>query len=322
MPELIDILLGGVLPFAISFTILAITARKRPERSAWLDALVVGVSFLAGYLGLVYLGRVNTPQLKPIAAEDWLPHIAVTAIVISLIAGITVRSWPAWLLRIPFVVAAVWLALHTFITYDWSVSQAILYVAAISIGALVLWGTNRLAETKTSGSLTTILATVTAFAVTHACLFGASAKLAQIGGALTAAVAGMVVVSLFKRRADPTNSTNSDPTPPNRPTPPKRTSYHPATVAFPVSAALLLSATAYANLPAYAAITLLAVPTIPLFFTCNNCSEWLKRKPVAATTVVILICLAIITAVLLPSALGFIEDMQQMQNTGYENYGY
>ncbi len=183
MPPLQAIGLGVLLPAVVAAVIL-LPLRLRPglgDRVArLLGGLAIALGFFAGYVGLGFA------PLKPDDAWNWLPWLGVGAALITLLDR---PGWVALLVRLAAAVLAAWLLMPA-----WEPATLRRTDVGLLLGFVVflLWATDRQRPDHPS-RLAAVTLTLTAAAGTAVIFLGGSAKLAQLGGALTAALAAAAV---------------------------------------------------------------------------------------------------------------------------------
>jgi hypothetical protein len=175
----------GVLLPAVVAAVVLLPLRLRSglgDRAArLLGGLAIALGFLAGYIGLGFA------PLKPEDAWNWLPWLGVGA----ALAGLADRPWwLAELVRLAGAALAAWLLVPGWESADlWRLDARVL----LGLMVFLVWTTDRPLPDSTN-RLWLLLLTLAAATGAVVLLFGGSAKLAQVGGVLTATLAAATLV--------------------------------------------------------------------------------------------------------------------------------
>lgn len=195
-----------VTALAISFVVadVALLAAWRPWRryapvagGYWGGAIALGASYAVGHVWL----HSRWPPFPPAERKDWLVYLALAATGLGLLDSLLMRpAWSRWGKRAILAGAAVWLLLRTkFANPEDAWAQHPLEGAAclacLAAAMLALWGNlEALAERLPGATMPLVLLQV---AVGTAGILGLyhSLSLAQLAGAVAAALGASVLVA-------------------------------------------------------------------------------------------------------------------------------
>ncbi len=195
-----QIVLPGIVYPALVAGLLAIADpallqgdRRRPSRTG---ALALAGGYLTAHVGLS-----GWPTLPPAETSEWLFWLVLGTAVLSTLLGLRDPDGRAvWIAWVPLVAVLLWTLTRPLVRYRWSVPQSAAWLVVIAISVLVLgWTLHRLArQAPAVVSPVVLLALFTTVAATLG--LGASARLGQLAGALTASVAAGLVARAVLRR--------------------------------------------------------------------------------------------------------------------------
>jgi hypothetical protein len=187
-------LIFGVLVPAVVAAAFLLPLRLRAglgDRTArLLGGLAVSLGFLAAYAGLGFA------PLKPDDAWNWLPWLGLGAAVLGLVDR---PGWLAAVVRLAGAAVAAWLLVPV-----WEANAAWRLDARVLLGLVIFlaWTADRRmpdAPGRVWPVLLAVIAAVSAVLLEH----GGSGKLAQLAGALAAALAAAAVVPPFNGTPPP-----------------------------------------------------------------------------------------------------------------------
>jgi hypothetical protein len=269
-----DLLFGVGLPAIIVAIVLVIAWRpwrsqRTPAGGEWGGPLALGAGFAAGYLAL--FGR---PPFPPIDSTDWLFFLAVLLAVSGVIDGLwRLPGWLRCVVGLAVAALTVTSLLSPLVRNTWGPAEGAAWLAALAAIVWLVWSSlDALAGRDGNDSLVLQLVAVSGMASLVLMLSG-SLKLAQLGGAQTAALGASLLVSLVSR---------------------SRGFARGAIPVFVVlSSGLMISGHFFASLTAANALLLGAAPLlcwIDQIPTVHNLRRW--QRVVVRTIAVLIPCLA------------------------------
>ena len=186
------LLLGAGLPFLVSLAVLALTRRRRTasgKSPSWAGALAVGGGYLAGQVALL-----GWPPVPPLERVDWLWYLAAAAVAVGTLEALLPSwDWLRWGLRAPLG-GAVLLLLLLPLLKTWGRGEMVAWLAGLGAAGLVFWAALDSLARRGPGT-GPLLLVVLALGSTLVLLWSGSALFAQLGLALTASLAGSLVVA-------------------------------------------------------------------------------------------------------------------------------
>ena len=206
MIELADLIRGGVVPGIAAAAALAVVWRATGKAaSAWRTALFVG--YVAGHWTLdaqnSSLVAALAKSFRPTEARDWLPLLALLAMVPDALA--CVGKWgPAigWLLRCSLCIFIPWRLLYGSVHLPiplegleidwggWSTAEAAAWIGGIAGALLFAWLVSRSVDSQQDVLARSALSILVAFGAAITMAMSASLVYGQLFGVLTAALAG------------------------------------------------------------------------------------------------------------------------------------
>jgi hypothetical protein len=194
----LSILLSIALPTAIAIAVMAVAWRRRSETQdpVWVGALLFAVTHASAHVALV-----GWPPFPPIEATQWLLVLALGAGVTSAAASARRDVGRAqWSTRALFAFLLPWVLLRPLVAHSWSTPQSILTIVLLGWSMLLYsWGLEVSARNNRGVAFPLALA-VAAGGSAVVLLLSGSAFLAQLAGALAAALAATAGVALFRPR--------------------------------------------------------------------------------------------------------------------------
>lgn len=202
MPSLTDLFLSTLVPALVCGTLLALIWASRAsgvEQSLarrHLQALAVAAGFFAGYLAIVG-APVLPSENRRLAALDWLPWLAIAALLVSLVQATGAgRRVPAWIyIGVVCVLVPTLSFLGRFASgapwRDLVISAVLLFAA---------WRSTESLARRVLGPAVPIALLVVATGTSIATLLSHSAKIAQLDGALASSLGACMVVAIWNRR--------------------------------------------------------------------------------------------------------------------------
>lgn len=199
VPVTLDSLLRGVIgPALVASLILLLGWRpwsaRRPD-GRWSGSLALGLSFFAAHSLL--LARPPLPfGGRTLTAQEWLAWIALGGGVLFLFEPRTGRA--ALALRIALATALLASVLRAKVRNDWDRTEQELWQLGLCLGLILVWSSTELIARRARGaSVPCALLLADAFFAVVAGLTG-SVFLAQLGGALCAALGAACVLAWWR----------------------------------------------------------------------------------------------------------------------------
>lgn len=194
-----QLLWGVVLPALVAFAVLLAACklwrRPRGDPGAWPGALALGAGYVTGHLALF-----GWPGLAPQESWEWLLHVGAAATAAGmLVASARIPRRVGWGIAALVAIAAAWLLVP-----QWQESR-LAWTVALALTAIALWiALQTLADRISTVSLSLIVW----IAVSAAALVlerAATARFAQLAGALAASAGGCLLVAALGsgRKAGP-----------------------------------------------------------------------------------------------------------------------
>lgn len=215
MIDLVGFLLGGLLPALVAAgTMVVVFQRTQSSASAWSIAIALG--YLSGHWGLdargVGLLAALAKTIRPHEARDWLVLLVLVATALDALSKIVTKyGWLIWAMRLGLSFVLPWCLLRGsvylpleamptgFETSAWSTWEAVGWLGAVGgllavVGIVLRFGAkNR--EVRLRASLGTIVLVGTSATIA----MSGSLTMAQLLGALAAAMAGCGFVAAWLR---------------------------------------------------------------------------------------------------------------------------
>ena len=179
MDSLSLLLLGVFLPGAIAALII------RSESASGAGARSVSIGTLAGLIAIDSL-----PSLPPIEAPDYLPFLALAALVWGQLEARLLAAAP---LRLTAAFVLLWSMTAAQRQHTWEGSEPVQWIGGLGLGIAALWtlsvaGIQR-SPPRAAGLALTLLTILSAIALGAS----GSARYGQLAGALAAAMTGMIL---------------------------------------------------------------------------------------------------------------------------------
>ncbi len=192
-----QVLLGVLMPAVVAGVLLALAWKPWTDGTKgvfggfWGGAVAIGVAYLAAHLGLVGL-----PDLVPTEALDWMPYMALLAVLVGVIEGRTYSSkWLRWLLRAAASFATLYFVLGFMVENYWEGTSAFIWLGTLTLLTLEIISVfDRLAD-RYPGALVPVAMMLTAAVGALVVGLTGSARVAQLLGALAAAGGAALVVA-------------------------------------------------------------------------------------------------------------------------------
>jgi hypothetical protein len=205
MPSLdliLNAVLYGVLVPAV-VTALGLLAALRFWRGAAPAAVAAGIG--AGLVALAKTNQINWGFLKPERSWEWLPGLALLALLVGLLdQALSLPLVVRWLLRVVVAGLTGWLLVQAEVAIQPREieSTANGWTAAIAVAVLILWGlldhSARVSPTRLQSALLTLLL----FAVGAVMEMSGSSTMAQTGSVVGAAILATCVMPLWRTSSD------------------------------------------------------------------------------------------------------------------------
>lgn len=307
----LDAALGGLTSLMTAAIMLGLAwwLSRRPDFAA---SLAVAFGYLEGTAVIEMrsagIGQMAERLLRPHDAQEWLPWIALVAVIPGALAGFAKRrvlgyltaaglalATPVWLLWGGRYLPSQTVRESGFTTDAWSLEKAVLILGGASAALLVAWWSWQRGEASGTPRLRATLVIVTVAAASMVAGMTGSFTYALCLAALASSIVGAVIAARVLHAPG-----------------------GPELIAGPTLATtggLVLLAACYSELATGAAAllwTALVFAGVELPRT-----EWLTPRSRAALRVVL--CLAPLAIVVATSALGFAESQRQHQEEASEN---
>jgi hypothetical protein len=192
MPATWEILACSLLPLVVSVAILAAGLwLSRDTKNTWAGSVAIGGAFSAAYFALV-----RPMPFPPQDAIHWLGFAAIPITVLGLIETL-VR--PPWLARAMVALGAtvglVWLLLLPLTRSEWQFGQSVVWIGGVSaVLFLAWWSLDRLSRRVSAVSQALMLGCCALFSAILLTMTGSLLALGLPAGALTAAVAPVILI--------------------------------------------------------------------------------------------------------------------------------
>jgi len=216
MPDLIQALLGGLLPLIIAAATCALgwAVSRRPV-VAWSAGVVLGYTAGVAAMGARGAGLVSALArfLQPDDASGWLPLVGLVAVAPAVAGAALGRRRPLqWLLAAALCVGVpLWLLWggkylpsqqirdSGFATSAWGVGEAALILGSVAAMMLATWFLWERAEPTDAPRGRSLLATLALTGAAAGVGFTGTFSFAQALGALAAALGGCFIAGLLTR---------------------------------------------------------------------------------------------------------------------------
>ena len=187
------LVLGAGLPLAVSLVVLVLTRGRRPApgtASSWGGALAVGGGYLIGQATLR-----GGPPVPPLERIDWLWYLTLGAVALGTLEGLLpARAWLRWGLRVP-VGATVLAVLLLPLLKTWGRDEMLGWLGGLGAALFVFWLALDSLTERVAGVGPPLLLLLLALGVTLVLLLSGSAVLGQLGLAVTASLAGSLILA-------------------------------------------------------------------------------------------------------------------------------
>jgi hypothetical protein len=198
------LLLGLLVPALVCGAFIVAAARPGPDGGptrGWWGSMWGGlVGLTLGYL-IAHVTVAGWPPLRPVDVTDWLPHAALAAMVVGLVALL----WPRavrlhWFLRFVAASGAVVVVTLPMIRHTWTTAQSVIVLLVLVPALFATWvSLDGLARRVSGAGLGLSLLIVTG-AGSVALVVSRTAKLGQLCAALAAMAGAALAVAWWKRR--------------------------------------------------------------------------------------------------------------------------
>jgi len=180
--------LGVFLPAAVASLVMAVGIWRR---SAWAGALGVAAGYVAGHLFVQ-----GMPRQPPIAAEDWLPTLAVLGVTVAFID----TSGPAskfgrWMVGLATVVATVLLLTNPMIVHFWSTGVTAGWLTGLIVGMSMIWAMVDATASRNPGPLVPLILGLLTAALAVVQGLSSSILLARLSGAAAVTIVPLTFVT-------------------------------------------------------------------------------------------------------------------------------
>ncbi|MHC4977983.1 MAG: hypothetical protein ACYTGT_03025 [Planctomycetota bacterium] len=284
------LLLGLLVPALVCGAFIVAAARPRldggPARGQW--GGLVGLTL--GYL-IAHVAVAGWPPLQPVDVTDWIPHAAVAAMVVGLIAWL----WPRavglhWCLRFALAAGAVVVVTLPTMRHTWTTVQSVIVLLVLVPAMLATWISLDGLARRMSGPALALILLILSGAGSIALVVSKTAKLGQLCAALAAMAGAGLVVAWWNRRSS--------------------LGAGAAGVAAVLLGYLWLEGYLYAELPVASAILLAAAPS----------AAWVAALPAVRKLAPWQVACVLAAAVLMPTAAALVIAV--VAGTGGDYYGY
>jgi hypothetical protein len=136
----------GMGASALACALVLILARLAGGRTGgrWGLPLGLGIGYALGHAGASeWLTSGELPSIPPLNATDWLPWLALAAMVLGLLESLWPSpAWARWENRLLLVGATLWLLIGPLYQSLWEPAQwkGAVWVCGLGAGILVFWG--------------------------------------------------------------------------------------------------------------------------------------------------------------------------------------
>jgi hypothetical protein len=136
----------GMGASAVSCVVVLILARLAGGRTGgrWGLPLALGIGYALGHAGASeWLTSGELPPIPPLNATDWLPWLALVAMIVGLVEALWPSpAWARWENRLLLTVATLWLLIGPIYRSLWEPEQwkGAVWVCGLGAGILVFWG--------------------------------------------------------------------------------------------------------------------------------------------------------------------------------------
>lgn len=200
LPPTDELLVGGPVPFFVALFLVALLARRR-SLDAPASALAVGAGYLVLHVYLIgWLLPGNVPSFAAIRAEQWLAWLVLLGIGVGSLFGARGGAFARWT---PMTLGAAVLFLIQFPILKSSDAfteraSLLLVTGGLWYGALAGWSAAGRSGNGRRPLLTLVIVTTVASLVIG---FSGSRKLAQMAGAGSAALVGLLLFTAAAERS-------------------------------------------------------------------------------------------------------------------------
>jgi hypothetical protein len=199
------LLLGLPVPALVCAAFLLLGWRARRSGAPDPDGGPVGgwgggVGLMHGYF-IAHAAIAGWAALRPVDVTDWLPHAAIAAVLVELVA----LYWPRavvlhWLLRLAASAAAVVVVSLPTIRYTWTTTQSVIAVPVLVLALYASWASLGALATRTSASSLGVTIMIAAGVGSVTLVASRTAKLSQLCAAIAAMAGAALVLAWWKRR--------------------------------------------------------------------------------------------------------------------------
>jgi hypothetical protein len=187
------LLLAAGLPLVVSLAVLVVTRRRRAAAgtaSSWGGALAVGGGYLIAQAALQ-----GGPPVPPRERIDWLWCLTLAAVVLGTLEGLfPPKAWLRWGLRAPLGAAALVLLLLPLLK-TWGREEMVGWLGGLGTAWLISWVALDSLTERVPGVGPALLLLLLGLGVTLVLLLSGSAVLGQLGVAVTASLAGSLLLA-------------------------------------------------------------------------------------------------------------------------------
>lgn len=192
------------LPIGVAIVIAAILlfiTRSHTSESPQLrlGGLIVPISYLAAHL--VHFARPDWTNWRMVDAWQWIVPAAIAAALAIIIDVLASRGWLRWLIRLILVAALTIVSLQSYIEHTWQRGQAIIWIAALSIGGAAWWAVVQYAASADKQSWFSIQWLLLTIASGAIFVLSGSQRLLEMTMMLGAPIGVAMILQLIGRRA-------------------------------------------------------------------------------------------------------------------------
>ncbi|MHC4217097.1 MAG: hypothetical protein ACYSU7_01445 [Planctomycetota bacterium] len=192
------LLLGLLVPALVCGGFLLAAGRSgrdgNPRWGGW-----GGIGLTLGYL-IAHVAVAGWPPWRPVDVTDWLPHVAVAALVVALVS----LRWPRAVrlhrcLCLAAAAGAVVVVTLPMIRHTWTPARSVAGLIALSLTVFAMWTSLSAVSRRVSGAGLAVTLLVVTTAGSVALVLSRTAKLSQLCAALAAMAGAGLVIAWCKR---------------------------------------------------------------------------------------------------------------------------